>query len=94
MQVELPPLPPNPSPADRAFYKSLDSSRPYYDASADQDGNFRIDDMLSTNYVLSVNFGPRRMAGRITEHRFVVPEPQEGDDPQKPFDLGTLRLDE
>jgi hypothetical protein len=94
VESQLPPLPPNPSPADKAFYHSLEASRPYYQASVDPDGNFRIDDMVAANYELDVRFDWGHKVGRIVDFRFAVPELKDDEDPQKPIDLGNLRLDE
>jgi len=63
---------------------------PYLTATIARDGTFRIDDVPTGDYSLSVRFN-QNDAGFLRDHRFTVPSP-EGDRATGPVDLGMLRL--
>jgi hypothetical protein len=62
---------------------------PHFTATVDRDGTFRIDDMPTGDFALSVSF-QREAAGHLRNYRFTVPP--EGDLAAGPFDLGPLKL--
>lgn len=64
---------------------------PHFTATVDRDGTFRIDDVPSGHYSLSVIFD-REGAGRLINHRFNVPS-MEGDVSVQPVELGVLPLE-
>jgi len=64
---------------------------PYLTATVDRDGTFRIDDVPTGKYALTVYF-LRDRARRLRNHRFEVPSTV-GDSEAKPVDLGMLRLE-
>jgi uncharacterized GH25 family protein len=64
---------------------------PYFTATVDRDGSFRIDDMPEGKYLMNVRFD-RAGGGVLTKHRFEVGMP-EPDQAEKPVDLGVLKLD-
>ncbi len=72
-------------------YRKLRLVAPYFNASVDRDGSFRIDDMPEGHYVLGVRFEPRA-PGHLAGYRFSVPPMEEGRS-NEPMDLGTLVLD-
>jgi hypothetical protein len=74
-----------------AEYEKLRGSSPYFTASVDSDGKFRIDDMPAGDYELGLYFS-EQYAGRVTRHEFTVP-PMEGERSDKPQDLGEIRLE-
>ena len=76
--------------ASRAYEKTLAAS-PYISATVGRDGSFRIDDVPSGDYALSVRFNGHR-AGHLLDHRFSVP-PIEGSQVGQPLDLGKLKLE-
>jgi Carboxypeptidase regulatory-like domain len=61
-----------------------------FNARADRDGNFAIDDVPPGNYFLSA-FVPGQQAVQIQQHRFVVPKVNEKLW-QRPVDLGVLTM--
>jgi hypothetical protein len=64
---------------------------PYFTASINRDGTFRIDDMPDGDFSLSVWF--HRDGGRKSQnYRFSVP-PMDGNESEKQLDLGDLNLD-
>jgi hypothetical protein len=71
-------------------YQSLRTIVPYFTATVARDGTFRIDDVPSGRYVLSVRFSQRR-AGEIRDHHFSIPAFDQ-DEPTPVFDLGDLQL--
>jgi len=73
----------NPDPPDRTAGSSY--------ATVDRDGSFRIDDLPSGAYSLTVR-SERNDVGILFQHPFRVPTPE--DDPATtPLDLGTLKLE-
>jgi beta-lactamase regulating signal transducer with metallopeptidase domain/protocatechuate 3,4-dioxygenase beta subunit len=64
---------------------------PYFTASVDRDGRFRIDDVPAGRYSMDVSF-MREDAGQLRNHRFDVP-PLANDRAEPPIDLGVLRLE-
>lgn len=64
---------------------------PYYTVTVDREGKFRIDDVPAGEYLLSVRF-MREGPGHLSDHRFVVP-PLQGNAAERPFELGTLKLE-
>jgi beta-lactamase regulating signal transducer with metallopeptidase domain/uncharacterized GH25 family protein len=64
---------------------------PYFTASINRDGTFRIDDMPAGDFSLSVWFS-RNAAGQLQDYRFSVP-PMDGNESEKQLDLGDLNLD-
>ncbi len=76
--------------AYRAYQQTLAAS-PYITATVGRDGSFRIDDVPSGDYALSVRFSDRR-AGQLLDYRFTVP-PIEGNQVGQPLDLGQLKLE-
>jgi hypothetical protein len=64
---------------------------PFFKASVDRDGKFRIDDMPAGDDAMTVRVD-RDDPGHLRNHRFRVP-PAEGDAAECPLDLGTLRLE-
>ena len=71
-------------------YEQVRKSTPYFTATVDDKGRFRIDDVPAGSYVLSARFSERG-PGAINQYRFEIPS---GDaDLEEPFDLGKLRLE-
>ncbi len=72
-------------------YQNLRDASPYFTATVDRDGTFRIDDVEPGNYVLSVRFS-NHAAGRLSGFRFSV---SAADDiaSAPPLDLGLLQLE-
>jgi uncharacterized GH25 family protein len=71
----------------------LRDSSPYFTASVDRDGFFRIDDVPPGSYVLSAGFDHQHPgAGQIQNFRFSVPD---GSEPpsNEAIDLGVLQLE-
>jgi Zn-dependent protease with chaperone function len=66
------------------------SKNPNFTATVDRDGTFRIDDVPTGDYALSVSF-QRDDPGRLQNYRFKVP-PLEGNRAAEPVDLGELKL--
>jgi hypothetical protein len=64
---------------------------PYFTATVDRDGRFRIDDMPPGDYVLSVRFN-EHAAGHLSHHAFSVPE-LDDDQAARVIDLGLLTLE-
>ncbi|NOY42053.1 MAG: hypothetical protein GXP26_09475 [Planctomycetes bacterium] len=71
-------------------YQQLKWQAPYITASVDRDGSFRLDDVPSGEYVLSVRFS-KKAPGILSKYRFSV-SPAKEDRAADPVDLGTLRL--
>jgi hypothetical protein len=71
-------------------YEQLRSKSPYIVASVDRDGAFRIDDVPSGAYVLSVRFS-KEPPGALVGYRFFVPPVDEGAEGER-TELGTLAL--
>jgi hypothetical protein len=69
----------------------LRATIPSFTASVDSNGAFRIDDMPSGTYSLSVRFD-REAAGQVQNYRFSVPV-MDGNRSDQPLDLGTLTLE-
>ena len=67
-----------------------DRPNSYFTATVDRDGTFRIDDVPTGDYALSV-WIQRDDAGHLRNYRFRVP-PQEGVRAAEPVDLGPLKL--
>lgn len=74
---------------------------PHWPLKIEADGRFRIDDLPTSNYVLTIRayhpaeketerFGPGKLAGKLV-HNFTVP-PQSGSADDQPLDLGRLIL--
>jgi hypothetical protein len=76
--------------AQKEYQHRRDAS-PYFNASVDRDGNFRIDDVPPGEYSLSVNMDERPI-GQLRDYAFSVP-PAEGEDAQETVDLGFLTLE-
>jgi hypothetical protein len=72
-------------------YQALRAIVPRFTATVARDGTFRIDDVPSGSYVLSVRFSQRRAAGQLREHRFSVPA-FDRDELAPLVDLGELQL--
>jgi hypothetical protein len=72
-------------------YNKLREASPYFTASIDREGLFRIDDMPAGKYVLSVGFSEHQ-AGHLSSYRFSVPETSNAE-PSRPIDLGVLTLE-
>jgi carboxypeptidase family protein len=72
-------------------YRQREKASPYFNASVDRDGNFRIDDVPPGEYALSVNMSERPI-GRLRDYAFSVPA-AEGDSAHEPVDLGVLTLE-
>jgi protocatechuate 3,4-dioxygenase beta subunit len=72
-------------------YRKLREASPYFNASVDRDGNFRIDDVPPGDYSLSVRVDERPI-GQLRDYAFSVP-PAEADAASEPVDLGTLTLE-
>jgi hypothetical protein len=68
------------------------SAKPYFTATVDRDGRFRIDDVPPGDYSLRVDFMRDNAAGQLRNHRFKVPS-IEGPSASQPVELGVLRLD-
>jgi len=68
----------------------LGPSNMTFEANADRDGNFAIDDVPPGTYLLYVYF-PQRPGPHVQGHRFTVPKVNEKLS-QRPVDLGTLTL--
>ncbi|MCH7687502.1 MAG: hypothetical protein IH899_12600 [Planctomycetes bacterium] len=66
-------------------------NNPYYRASVDRDGTFRIDDMHDGIYTLRVQFS-QHAVGYLPNQIIIVPE-ADRKRPNEPFDLGDLRLE-
>jgi beta-lactamase regulating signal transducer with metallopeptidase domain/protocatechuate 3,4-dioxygenase beta subunit len=70
--------------------------RPYFMATVDRDGRFRIDDVPAGRYSMNVWFMRTAQqsddAGQLSNHRFVVPS-LASDGAERPIDLGVLRLE-
>jgi hypothetical protein len=64
---------------------------PRFTATVDRDGRFRIDDMPTGNYALSVWFN-QNPAGTLRDYHFSIP-PMEGNRSDQPLNLGVLRLE-
>ncbi len=64
---------------------------PYFMATVDRDGTFRIDDVPAGKYSLSVQFLPNEV-GHLVNHRFEVTS-LESDPAAQPVDLGVLKLE-
>lgn len=77
--------------AANAAYESTLAGSPYFTATVDRDGSFRIDDVPAGQYVLSVRFS-EHAAGKLSNHRFAVP-PAEQAPLERPLDLGLLTLE-
>ncbi len=71
--------------------EEFDQTRPYFRASIERDGSFRIDDMPAGDYRMSIWFG-RNTAGSLHDFRFTVPK-MEAARSDTPLDLGILRLE-
>jgi len=67
------------------------ADRPSITATVDRDGKFRMDDVRAGQYLLRVWCIGGDDPGHLDSHPFVVPPPHEGE-PDKPVDLGTLKL--
>jgi len=65
--------------------------QPYITATVGRDGSFRIDDMPAGDYTLNLRFD-REPVGKLSSDRLLVP-PADPNHPDKPHDLGTLRLE-
>jgi hypothetical protein len=65
---------------------------PYFFVTVARDGAFRIDDMPTGDFSLSVRFDNNDPAGHIRNYHFAVP-PMDGDRSDEKLDLGTIRLD-
>ena len=72
-------------------YDKLRSASPYFTASVDREGSFRIDDMPAGDYVLGVRFS-KNSPGFLSGYRFSVPSVEDGRAAER-FELGTLTLD-
>ncbi|MDB5390194.1 MAG: blaR1 2 [Planctomycetaceae bacterium] len=64
---------------------------PYFTATVDRNGNFRIDDVPEGTYMFIVRFDADA-PGFLRDYRFTVP-PQEPGTPDTPLDLGVLLLE-
>lgn len=71
-------------------YDNLRAASPYFTASVDRNGSFRIDDVPAGKYVLSVRFS-EHPAGHLSDYRFSLSEAS-GAAPARPMDLGVLTL--
>jgi hypothetical protein len=71
--------------------QELRDTSPYIMATIGRDGSFRIDDMPAGDYTMSIRFD-RDPVGSLGEYRFVVP-PADAANPDRPHDLGMLRLE-
>lgn len=76
--------------AYRAYQQTLAES-PYISATVGRDGSFRIDDVPSGDYALSVRFNDHP-AGHLLDYRFTVPL-IEGNQVGQLLDLGELKLE-
>lgn len=77
-----------------AAYQAFQQQRrraPYIDATVDQEGIFRIDDVPEGVYKLDVHFHGPEIPGTITGYQFEVPPMEEGRSDEA-LDLGTLQL--
>jgi protocatechuate 3,4-dioxygenase beta subunit len=72
-------------------YQKVREASPYFNASVNRDGKFRIDDMPAGDYGLSLHFDDRA-DGYVSSHVFAIP-PMEGERSDEPFDLGEIRLE-
>ena len=72
-------------------YNKLRAAGPYFTASVNREGSFRIDDVPPGAYVLNVRFSQHE-AGRLSGYRFSVPKTG-STKPDRPIDLGVLTLD-
>ena len=71
-------------------YRKLRDESPYFTATVDGDGAFRIDDVPPGNYKLGVRFD-KHSAGKLSGHRFTVPA-SDRLTTAPPLDLGRLQL--
>lgn len=73
-------------------YQLLQQQHPYFTASVERDGTFRINDVPPGDFVLSVSQTERHESapGKLSEHHVTVP-PTDG--PADPFELGRLMLE-
>jgi hypothetical protein len=78
-------------------YQQHRSEYPYFTATIDRDGSFRIDGVQSGDYLLSVRFdlggrtSRKNAPGGLSAHHFSVPPVEDGL-ATEPLDLGTLTL--
>ncbi len=72
-------------------HKRLRDASPYFTASVNRDGTFRIDDVPIGDYTLTVRFS-RDAAGKLHSHRFSVPS-KDGSNTDHSLDLGVLALE-
>jgi hypothetical protein len=70
----------------------LIESSPSFNVSADRDGTFRIDDVPSGSYQLSIYFhNGGAVPGQLRDYKFTVPDDSEH--PSKELDLGVVHLE-
>jgi hypothetical protein len=72
-------------------YQKIRDASPYFNASVDRDGKFRIDDMPEGDYELNLYLG-EQYARIVNNHQFTVP-PMEDERSDEPLDLGEIRLE-
>ena len=65
---------------------------PYFTATVDRDGTFRIDDVPAGNYSLSARLEHQGQVGRLRSRRFTVPAAN-GNRADQPVDLGVLTME-
>jgi hypothetical protein len=76
--------------AQKEYLERREAS-PYFNASVDRDGNFRIEDVPPGEYVLGVDMSERPI-GWLRDYAFSVPT-AEGDAASDTVDLGVLTLE-
>lgn len=76
----------------REANQRLSESSPSFTATVDRDGSFRIDDVPSGNYTLSMYFDHQKPApGQLRDYKFAVPAGT--DAASEPLDLGVVQLE-